>query len=57
MYDAHKIRNIRDTFGEKGLLNGFVIPEHPSKRRTNRLARRRLRHFDRMNTFRKDLDR
>ena len=57
MRDAHKIRNIRDIYGEKGHYC-ILIPQHPSKRRTRRLARRRLRQFDRMNTYLcKDLDR
>ena len=47
--DEHNRLNIRDVYGEKGLLNGFLVPEHPSKRITRRLARRRLRRNDRKN--------
>ena len=45
--DRFKRLNVRDVYGEKGLLNGFLVPEHPCKRVTRRLARRRLRREDR----------
>ena len=40
--------NIRDVYGERGHYC-ILIPEHPSKRITRRLARRRLRRNDRKN--------
>ena len=48
--DHHKRRNIRDVYGERGhraFPDWALVPEHPCKRKTNRLARRRLRHDDR----------
>lgn len=44
--DRFKRLNIRDTYGERGHYC-ILIPEHPSKRVTRRLARRRLRREDR----------
>ncbi len=44
--DRFKRLNVRDIYGEKGHYC-ILIAQHPSKRVTRRLARRRLRHEDR----------